>query len=288
MKKLFFIFILTFFLSILIVNLTHEDEKVIKYFPLDETKNFIDQETMLTLLKPTDDDSYQLSWSIKSKTNEPIDLRQDLSLLFIDGKLKGILNQWKENVSALEQITIFNGEGSSNLEAISFHHGEVHYPEEVIKSIQSMTHDELYIMDSPHTPLESFKEPVTNNEIEWKRTLDHAKFQQLTYYWKRLMDHYQLNSEDYVQIPLTQLHYYENEPFPTLTLEQTQQVLGQLWEGLYRHYIVGISYEKTEDGNPLNTYMPLILVDKKGEHIYVLYEDTQGNKQRLIQEIPTF
>jgi hypothetical protein len=288
MKKLLYILIITFVLTLLFVKTGKIDQKVIKFFPIDESIQFTDYTTDLSLLQQTDKDTYKINWAIESTLKEPIKLRQDLSLLFIDGKLKGILNQWKEEADELKQQTTINGEDSSQYESITFHHGEIHYPDDVIKSIQKMSHDELYVIDSPHSPIETFREPVSQYEIEWKKTLDHTKFQQLTYFWNRLMNHYQINKEDYLEIPLSQLWYYEHEPFPTLTMEQTEQVIGQLWEGLYKHYIFGINSQSTEDYNPLNTYMPLILVDKKGTHLYVLYEDITGENQRLIQQIPDF
>ncbi|MBB6454272.1 hypothetical protein HNQ94_002747 [Salirhabdus euzebyi] len=288
MKNLFYLLFLTLIISFIIVNIQEKDQKVIKFFPLDETKSFEESKTELKLLTQTDEDSYKIGWNMYSTMDKPVYLRQDVSLLFVDGKLKGILNQWKEEASTLKQETIFNGEDSSHYEAISFHHGEIHYPDDLIKSMQLMTHDHLYIIDSPHSALESFKEPIEQNEKEWKKTLDNTKYQHLNYYWTQLMQHYDLNKTDYLEIPLTELWKFNEKAFPTLTVEQTQQVVGQLWEGIYKNYITGIKTQDDPNGKPLNTYMPLILVDKKGQYLFVLFEDHQGQKHRLIQRIPDF
>lgn len=287
MKKFVIVSLLMAFITIIIGSLNTRDINVIKFFPLDETKKLYGEKTDLTFLSEGKKDDYQVAWSIQSNIEEPVFLRQDLSLLFIDGILKGILNQWKEDADKLQQETIFSGENSSHLEAISFHHGEIHYPDESIKSTQKMTYDELYVIEEADKSVATFKEPVTPSEIEWKKNLDRSQNKKLTTHWQQLMDHFQIDKNNYVEIPLVDLHYYEKEPFPNLTLSQTQQVIGQLWEGLYRHYLLGIQ-TKNEAENPLNTFMPLILVHEKGDHLIVLYEDASGKKQRLLQQIPAF
>ncbi|WP_153728492.1 hypothetical protein [Salinibacillus xinjiangensis] len=288
MKNISYVLLITLILSIIIVNFDSKEQKVIKYFPFDESKEFTETSTNLKLLTEMDEDSYKIQWDIYSQLTEPVYLRQDISLLFVDGKLKGILNQWKEEANALTQKTVVNGEDSSHYEAITFHHGEVHYPDDVIKSIQDMTYDELYVIDSPHAPLESFKEPVEKNEKEWEQTLDHAKNQTLNYYWNELMNYYDLSAKDFLEIPLVNLWKYKNNSFPTLTNEQTRQVIGQLWEGLYKNYVTGIPSHNDHEFKAINTYMPIILVDHKGEFIFVLFKDPSGQHHRLIQRIPDF
>ncbi|GAA0482407.1 hypothetical protein GCM10008986_04090 [Salinibacillus aidingensis] len=288
MKKISNFFLIILILSLLIVNFDDPKQKVIKYFPFDEDIKFTDHSTNLSLISQTDEDSYKLQWDIQSNLEQDIYLRQDVSLLFVDGKLKGILNQWKEKANELKQETLLNGEDSSHYEAITLHHGELHYPDDVIKSIQKMSHDELYVIDSPHSPLESFKEPGNSNEKEWKKTLNRTKSQALNHYWNELMRHYELSSEDYLEIPLADLWQYQQKTLPTLTRKQTDQVIGQLWEGLYQNYIIGIKSHQDQEYNAINTYMPLILVDKKGKFIYVLFRDESGQNHRLIQRVPEF
>ncbi|SET62600.1 hypothetical protein SAMN05421676_106113 [Salinibacillus kushneri] len=288
MKRIGNFMIIVLIVSLLIVNFDDQEQKVIKYFPLDEATEFVNYSSNLTLLSETDVDSYKVQWDVQSNLEDSIYLRQDVSLLFVDGKLKGLLNQWKENANKLKQQTLLNGEDSSHYEAITFHHGEIHYPDDVIKSIQVMSHDELYVVDSPHSPLESFKEPADAFEKEWKKTLNHTKLQALNHYWNELMEHYELSSDDYLEIPLSDLWQYQQETFPTLTQEQTNQVIGQLWEGLYKNYITGIKSHQDQEYHAINTYMPLILIDKNGQFIYVLFRDGSGQNHRLIQRIPEF
>ncbi|WP_222599149.1 hypothetical protein [Aquibacillus kalidii] len=259
------------------------DISVIKYFPIDETTVFSTFGTELGMLSETDQDEYDLEWKVFSSLEKKIYLRQDVSLLFSDGRLKGIQSKWKENENALELKSSIHGEDSSHFETISFHHGEIHYPDDQIKSIHEMSHDELYVIDSPHSPLESFEQPDDSNQTDWKETLDHATQQQLGYHWKQLIDHFQIPEDKYIFTPLTDIYKYEKEVIPGISQEKTDQVIGQLWEGLYKNYILGIS----NTDKPAKSFVPLILFDKKGKHLIVLYQDQNGQKQQLIQYYPT-
>ncbi|TCT26969.1 hypothetical protein EDD68_101329 [Melghiribacillus thermohalophilus] len=268
--------------------LKNNDQQTIKFFPLDDQIQFKTAETHLSLFTEMDEDTYKVLWKVNSRVDQPIYLRQDVSLLFVDGKLKGIMNQWKEEESLLQQKAVIREEDSSYLEAISFHHGEIHYPDDIIKSVQNLSHTDMYVIDSPHSPLESFSEPENERHREWKQTMDHTISQQLMYFWKQLIEHYDISLKDYTPIPLTNLWKYENRPFPGLTQPQTNQVMGQLWEGLYKNYITGIRDENQSLLKPLDTYVPLILIHKDGKQLMVLFEDGLGNKQRLLQRIPEF
>ncbi|WP_407268387.1 hypothetical protein [Radiobacillus sp. PE A8.2] len=270
----------SFVLSVFLVF--KSNVSVIKFFPIDPSTTFTAVDTALNLRYETDQDEYEISWTASSTMDTPIYLRQDVSLLYIDGRLKGILSKWKEEEQNIELKSNIHGEDSSHYKAITFHHGEIHYPDDEIKSIQAMSHDELYVIDSPLTPLESFEQPGNTDQQEWKKTLDHATDQQLSYHWNQLIKYFSISENKYEFVPLTELYRYQTEPIPQLTLPETHQVIGQLWEGLYKNYILAIS----ENNKPINSFIPLILFDKQGEHLLVLYQDQNGDKQQLIQYYP--
>lgn len=256
-----------------------EDTSVIKFFPIDDSLFFSSFGTELTLISETDQDEYDLEWKAFSGLQEPIYLRQDVTLLYSDGRLKGILNKWKENEQNIELASSIHGEDSSHYQAISFHHGEIHYPDDKIKSIQTMSQDELYVIDSPHSALESFEQPTDSNQKEWKETLDRATNQQLSYHWRELMKHFQIPHEQYTLTPLTELYQYNEKPIPALNQQDSMRVIGQLWEGLYKNYILPVS----NHNKPVKSFVPLILFDNKGKHLIVLFQDKNGQKQQLIQ-----
>src|SRR5690625_6444376 len=58
----------------------------------------------------------------------------------------------------LAYTTLFR---SSLLQAISFHHGEIHYPNNQINSIQKMTSNKLYTITDHNKNLHTFQKPST-------------------------------------------------------------------------------------------------------------------------------
>lgn len=142
-----------------------------------------------------------------------------------------------------------------------------------------MSSDHLYVIDSPAAKLDSFKTPSTTYEKEWKTLLDRASMQQLTYHWNTLYEYFDINKETYTTVPLTDLDKFATQPIAGLTQAQTDKVMGQLWEGLYKNYLLPIvNAEKA-----VNSYVPIILFDKKNKHLLVLFE-MNGKKEKLIQQ----
>ncbi|WP_188453657.1 hypothetical protein [Virgibacillus oceani] len=252
----------------------------ITYFPIDQETTFEDSHTSIEFYSQQDNNSYDISWTSNSKSDKKVYLRQDASLLFDNGRLKGVLSKWRQNEDIIQLNQKLTNEDSGYFQAISFHHGEIHYPDDKIKSIHQMSYDELYVIDSPTTPLESFKEPKGEFENEWKNLLDLTTKQQLLYHWNRLMNYFDINKEDYISVPLTSLYKYNEENLPNMTLVQTDQIIGQLWEGLYKNYILPAT---SPSDNKLSSYIPIVLFDKKSTHLFVLYE-VNGKKERLIQK----
>ncbi|QKY69456.1 hypothetical protein [Lentibacillus sp. CBA3610] len=281
-RVLLLIAILLVSTSLIIYLWQHESAPAITYFPEDEELSFTETGTSLEMVSEKTRDSYELVWRSQSVSERKLYLRQDASLLFHNGRLLGIRSKWEENTDTIQIKEKINGEDSNYFQAISFHHGEVHYPDDEIKSIHHMTYDELYVIDSPSTTLESFKTPETDYEQEWFRLLDHTTQQQLQYNWKRLMEHFNIDEESYWAVPLTDLYKYTSEPLNALTQTQTNQILGQLWEGIYKNYILNI---KDSEAGTADSFIPLVLFDKQNEHLIVLYE-WNGEKERLIQQYP--
>ncbi|GGK03325.1 hypothetical protein GCM10007063_26910 [Lentibacillus kapialis] len=256
---------------------------VITYFPEDNQTGFVKTGTALELISENSSDSYEMIWTSTSKSEENLYLRQDASLIFNNGQLIGVRSNWRKNTDTIRIEEKFSAEDSNYFQAISFHHGEVHYPNK-IKSIHHSTYDQLYVIDSPSTILKSFKSPETGYEHEWARLLNHTTEQQLVYNWKQLMAYYDIDQKDYYAIPLTDLHKFNTEPLPSFTQKQTKQIIGQLWEGIYKNYILNV---KNLRNKTVKSYIPLILFDNQHNHLMVLFE-WNGQKERLIQKYPDF
>ncbi|ENH97470.1 hypothetical protein J416_05648 [Gracilibacillus halophilus YIM-C55.5] len=256
-----------------------DDTETLQYFPLDQTYQFLSADTLLTLLQETSNDQYRISWQTNSELDEPVYLRQDVSLLYMDGVLKGINGVWKEDVEDLTLTKDFEESDSSHFQAITLHHGEIHYPDDEIKSIQTMSNDYLYVIDSPHTPLESFRQPKNKFQRDWKQTIDHATQQQLQYTWKRWIEEAEIDINRYQLVPLVEIVNFQSEAIPGLGQEATDRIMGQLWEGLYRNYILPVSSSPEQLHQP----MPLILMEKQNDHLIVLFQNEEKELERLYQ-----
>ncbi|MBP2078192.1 hypothetical protein [Oceanobacillus polygoni] len=254
----------------------------VRFFPLDEQSSIQEANTSLTLQAVTGADSYDIGWNINSSSDKSMYLRQDVSLLFDNGILRGVRSKWVQNTDRIQIDETVTSEDSSHFQSISFHHGENHSGGEVIKSVQAMTYDELYVIDSPATPIKAFKQPVTTFESEWKELLDRSSKQQLLFQWHLLIQYFQIDPENYLAIPLVDLYKYNNKPLPNMSQQETNELIGRLWEGLYKNYIIPAT-ESSE--NQLESYIPLILIDKQNTHLYVLFE-LNGEREQLIQRIP--
>ncbi|MFD1736543.1 hypothetical protein ACFSCX_08190 [Bacillus salitolerans] len=255
------------------------------YFPTDSSLTFSIAETTISLFNKKDNDEYIVNWREVSETEKEVYLRQDISFLFKDGILDSTMSLWKEETKFIEQEKRLRGEDSSHYQAISLHHAEIHLKDDQIKSAQMMSHDELYIIDSSYSPLDSFKQPSNEEQKEWKKVLDHAINQHLFYSWNELAKHYNLDLETYDAIPFVNLATYNKTPLPGLTAEESIRVIGQLWEGLYKNYLLGIELTATETVSPIGSKIPLILISKDRSHLIILIETEAGEKVRLFQKI---
>ncbi|SER68569.1 hypothetical protein [Salipaludibacillus aurantiacus] len=260
--------------------------EVFIFFPEDEQVFFREAKTELDLLSKKDDDEYTLKWSFASETNKPAFLRKDMSILFDNGIFAGARKQSLKDQLFIEEAGTFEGEDSGRYNAITFHHAELHYPEDIYKSKHTWSKDQLYVIDSPLTPLYSFKEADTEEDAQSKKILDSIIDQQMGYVLEGLLEEFQISAEDYYLFTLLDLPDYLNTPLPGLTEKETFAVLGRLWEGLYRYYILGINTFTEESYSPEGNSIPHILLHKEGTHLLILYETKDGSRQQLLQMIP--
>lgn len=246
------------------------------YFPLDEQSHFIKTDSDLRL------DSSKITWTSDSKSDKNMYLRQDASLLFDNGKLRGVRSKWEQNKEKIGIKETLSFKGSSLFQVISFHHGEIHTSNDQIKSIQDMSDASLYVVDSPSHSVLAFESPVNDSDTAWKNLIDKTVKQELLVSWHQLFKHFDIPIESYLAVPLTNLYKYNKEPLPSMSQEETNQVIGQLWEGLYKNYIIPATKTKNNQGN---NYIPIILFDKNHKQLLVLFE-LNGKKQKLIQKYP--
>lgn len=201
-------------------------------------------------------------------------------MLYDRGKLKGIRSKWLENTDLITFQEEIYGQENSLFQTISFHHGEIHYDDDDIKSVQIMSDDHLYVVKNSKSHTSNFKSPKLKWEVAEKEQLDLMIKKQLLSHWDMLIRHFNVNTDHYRIVPLNELVKYSDEQIPSLTKEQTEKIIGQLWEGLYKNYIIPITSTKLDN---FNNYMPLVLFAKDNTHLIVLFE-INGLKEKLIQQ----
>jgi len=284
-KKWIYLVFLAFFTSALFSYFTFNPvRESIIYFPIDDSITFTKASTSLELVGNKDDDEYLMEWDVHSQTDKEVYLRQDISLLFSNGKLIETLSEWEDQSQKIAQYKKISGEDSAHYEAISLHYGEIHLKDE-IRSTQYMTSDQLYIIDSEFTNLFSFKSSQTEEEEEWEKILNKVTEQHLEYSWTELIDYFQIDSQDYFALPLSELAKYNSRSLLQLTKAQTKEVVGSLWEGLYKHYFLGIKTKEGKVLSPIGSTMPLILLANNHSHMLVLTQTEDGTPIKLVQKI---
>lgn len=281
-KNKWYLLIILLPISIVGFLLLHQAKSIstISYFPIDRTASFLYAYTVLNV-SPSEIDRYEIHWDSKSKTDQSQYLRQDVSLLYSDGKLKGIRSKWEENTDTISMEQNLFESGEHKLETITYHHGEIHHSNDQITSVHTMSNYQLYMIIDEKNNISSFVNPKNNLEKEKKQWIDLNKDDPLFSHWNKLMNYFTIDPDNYYAVPLTELYVYDNKSLPSLTQAQTDKIMGQLWEGLYKNYVIP-ALENQDSAQQYANYTPLILFDKNNTHLLVIFE-LNNKKEKLIQ-----
>jgi hypothetical protein len=251
----------------------------ITYFPIAPNVNFTSARTSLSLLEPS-----SLLWTIDSTLDRKAYLRQDAGFLYSNGRLIGELGDWKQTTSRLIQEKRIPIKDSSLFQAITFHQGELHENDGPIYSSQALSDDYLYVIPQNNIN-RSFHSPKTKEQTEWKQKLDEQTERMLQYSWNRGIRHYTIHLNDYLAFPFTLFNENAKSGLSGFSNSASNRIVGQLWEGLYKNYFLGI---KKADGtivSPIGSTLPLILLAKNKSHLLVLTETENGEPILLRQMI---
>jgi len=283
-QSLFFIIIASFITALLLYFYQDQDEseQSLTYFPDDPLMSFSNAATTLQFKNGA---SFTVKWQTYSALGSPTYLRQDVSLLFKDGKLTGMLSKWKENTDQISQSKTITDDESGNYEAISVHYAERHYPDDVIKGKEIMSYDHLSVMRDAGGHFSGFKIPTAEDQKAWYtkkwRTMKSKQATLITEAAKK----FHFNPDDYYPYPLTYIHVFESEPLPKLNQQTTHRVISQLWEGLYKNYALGVHVSENDIRDPIGSSMPMILYSKKGTDLLVIIQLDSGEMTMLKQVI---
>lgn len=274
-KIVFYLVCIAVASSVSIVALK-QTSPTIKFFPIQENATFLYANTDLKV-KDT-----SLEWESRSKSDQTYYLRQDVSLLYFNGKLKGLRSKWEQKtdfINITEKLPITD---QGVWESITFHHGEIHDGEDKkITSIQTMSNNKLYTIQMEESNIYTFQIPETMEELLIQQIIDRKSTQYLSNSWDKWIEHYQIDEAKYTRIPIVELVKFKDQALPSFSQDQTNKIIGQLWEGLYKNYVIPIL---DTQGSSNNSPMPIILLAKDQTHLIVLFE-WNGNKEQLIQRI---
>ncbi|MCR8847141.1 hypothetical protein NQ095_01875 [Rossellomorea sp. SC111] len=255
------------------------------FFPINENVSYESATTLLMLQPEKKNDHYEVHWRVSSKLDTPAYLRQDVGFLYMNGRLKGLMNEWEQDTDQIVEESTIKGKESSILQAVTFHYSEIHESDTEFTSAQKMSEDTLYVIDSNFSPLNAFRQPGSDTEKEWKNILDKVTSQQLDYLWEKAISSMGITVDEYTPIPLTSLPRFDGRPLEGYTRQEWDRLIGNLWEGLYKNYYLGI---KKEDGSvveSIDSAIPLLLVKKDKKEVLVLLVDQYGDASLLRQLI---
>jgi len=286
-KQLFSLSILTFMIGmfILYVQKGPKIEETITYFPIDPSITYETANTTLTTSKKEDGEHYEVIWKTTSKIPTNAYLRHDISFLYVNGRLKEKMGRWEQNIEELQQQKKIELEDSSKVNSISFHYSELHPSENQYRSAQRMSSKTLYIIHSNYEPFHSFKQATSANDIQWKNSLDKITMDTLTYSWEQGYKKFEINPSHYDLYLLTDLQKYSDSPLKGFSKSQSDEIIGKLWEGLYKNYFLGIRKADGSIIDPIDSTIPLIFISKNKSHLLVLFETKEKESILLRQQI---
>ena len=273
---------------ILIYSIFHyknQVEESFTYFPADQNAHFEATGTSLTLMDKSNK-GYTLLWRIGSVLDRKAYLRQDISFLFKNGILIDSMGkEWKQQTDKINWQKKVVQKDSANYKAISFHHGEIHSNDSITSS-QKITNDELYVLDSKFSTLHSFHQPTNKEEQEWKNVIDNLIQQRLQVSLENAQKTFNINPKNYTILSLTDIYQYEEKPIQGFNTQETKEIIGRLWEGLYKNYFLGIQKKDGTTTDPRGSTIPLILISKDRSHLFVISQLMDGEVVSLRQQIP--
>ena len=285
MKKQRINFLILIFSTIMIsfyLFYSKQSKEAIIFFPIDPTHYFEYATTHLVPIQ-SDQNTYSIEWKIDSTLNEPAYLRQDISLLYKNGQLHAVLNKWKQHTQTISQKKKLENHENARYDAISFHYAELHRNEQIYTSVQQMSKARLYTLTTPS--FEVFERPVSELQRQWKNSLDTSTNAKTESALDKALVSFQLNKEQYQSLSLTDLPTKANQTFQIFPKKKREELIGKLWEGLYKNYFLGVRKEDGTLVSPEGSSIPQILIANNHREMLILFTLKDGTAIMLQQNI---
>lgn len=281
LQKSLILFVSAIMISVYLF-IAKQSEEAIIFFPIDPSYYFEHASTHL-MPSQSEKDTYTVQWKVSSTLNEPAYLRQDISLLYKNGQLVAILNRWKQHNQTINQKRKLKNHENARFDALSFHYAEVHRNEDTYTSVQQMSKARLYVFTSPS--FTAFQKPVSEVQKQWKDSLDsYANAKTQSALNKALM-HFKINKEQYQVISLPDLPTQVNQIFGIFPKKKREELVGKLWEGIYKNYLLGVRKEDGSFVRPEGSSIPQLLVANNHREILFLFTLKDGTPIMLRQKI---
>lgn len=249
-----------------LIGINKQSIPTITYFPPDETIHFADNNTQLRYV------DNQIFWDVISTTNQATYLRQDLSLLYLNGHFKGFINKWAENDQTIHGTKTIRHIHSGVYESISYHYSENHRNNN-IRSAATMSYATLTMNCYSNNTCSS------NDHKADKPLLKNDSWMDVEHHWNHLLAYFTIDKKQYDLFSITELFMFESRPLPSHTQKETDDIMHHLWEGLYENYFLELM---ETDEQRRKHIIPLIAY--KDDEIRIFYE-INGKKEQLIQKI---
>ena len=255
-------------------------QETITFFPIDPNAYYLSAYT--TLIETP---KYDVEWNTSSVLDRKAYLRQDVSLLFSNGRLINKMGEWRTDTSKLFQKKTVPIKQNGILDSVTFHYSELHPKGGRIFSAQTMTSDILYFFESSKQLPHFFSKPKTREEQKWKTQLEVNEKNVLNHAFAKGVRRFSIPSDRYDSYPLTKFVFGRNETIPGFSQAGTSRILGNLWEGIYKNYFLGIKKRNGATTDPVGSTIPIIMIAKDHSHLLVLFEAADGEPIYLRQLI---
>jgi hypothetical protein len=259
--------------------------ETIIFFPIDPSLSFDSASTHIAANQ--NNDHYAMEWSEQSVLNSDAYLRQDISLLYTNGKLTGILRDWSQNTRSINQREGFTKKESGLFQSVTFHYAEVHPSQTDIVSAHALTDDQLYVIFSPFSEFQFFTRPLSAEQKEWKLTLDQKAHSVMAESLNQAIARFELNRHRYRIVSLPDLETKQEELLSGFTKAKQKEIVGKLWEGLYRNYVLGVKKADGSETSPMNSTVPQLLVSNDNKELLLVFSVSDGSPVILRQNLPS-
>lgn len=211
--------------------------------------------------------AFKIRLNTHSQTNQLSALRRDLTLLYQDGVLVGKMDHSEKNADIVKQQLELTSKYNHLFQAISFHYAE---NQNQVYS-HHMSDDYLYVSATKYGGIQTFHQPETVQQQNWKQIIDRTLHERLNLEYNEALKKFEMHPNDYFLFPLTQLPLYNStDQLPGIPPERSAEIIRRIWSIIDNHIV------KEVDTKAKGSSLPLILLAKDGTSMTVLYRTADG------------